>query len=217
MRLRVPSESGVSRARSTCESRTTPRAPPARHAADVFAPIPPRTQNGTFNSRLSANWRHFWSSTNDVSAPTRPPASWPFRITPSAPSSTAFAASDTLTASRRTSTPAAFRARTRSARAGWSAPARITRAGLNCGRRLKYVSASIRSCTPKVMLANRASRASAAGTEAVGPNSRSNTPLAPARQAAMARDGSAAPVGDKTMRSRGSITRLEGQDLLSGN
>jgi len=69
-RARQSGPRGDSRASRSAPSSTTPAAPAAKHPAATAPPIPPRTQTGTPPAARAA-----CKSTNEDSAPQRPPAS----------------------------------------------------------------------------------------------------------------------------------------------
>src|SRR5205814_1544971 len=87
-------------------------------------------------------------------------------------------------------------------------PASTTHPGRAVSATATTSSAPGPSFTPKPLPANRASRARASAAAAADRNPASSTPRAPARQAAIARDGSPAAGGVSTITSVDSITLL---------
>ena len=99
--------------------RRAPRRPPPRprHPRPPAGPIPPRTQTGSSASASAA-----WSRTNELSAPHRPPASWPETIRPVAPDATARRTSPRDVASASTSRPESPATRTAASNPDPSSP-----------------------------------------------------------------------------------------------
>ena len=131
-----------------------------------------------------------------VASPTRPPASWPFRMMPSAANGPASRLSHS-NASNSTCTPTTRMAFTASAAPRAGAAGTTTKASPRPAQRpTKSVAAPMSAkATPQPP---SVSRASASRPPASPPSSRFSTPACPARVAAIARPGSGRPAGVNT-------------------